>query len=239
LSTPAASTEKAGVVEDFVDIFFSPSTVYERRRDSSAWVPLIVVSIALGVSWYATRNALQPMLDAEFARGMQEALDANRGMTAEQLQQGRKFAEAFGSFAIAAGTPIAIFFTGWALSWTSKLVEAQLKLGTAVMIAAWAFVPRIIGAIVTAGQLQFMKPESLDGMYRISSGPARFLDPDTASPLLVAVAGRFDVFIVWTTLLLAIGVSVVARIPRAQAAVAALCVWVLAALPTVYSSIGR
>lgn len=233
------SIEKAGLVEDFVDIFVSPATVYERRRNSSAWVPLIVVSVVLGLSYFATLGTMQPMMDAEYARGMQATLEANPGLTPEQLAQGRKFAEAFGTFIIIAGTPLAIFFAGFALLLTSKLVDAQLKLGVAVMIAAWAFVPRIIGAIVTAGQLQLMKPESLDGMYRISSGPARFMDPDTASPLLLAIAGRFDVFILWTTLLLAIGLSVVARIPRAQAAVAAVCVWVLAALPTVYSAIGQ
>lgn len=240
MTAPAtASNEKAGVVEDFVDIFFAPSAVYERRRDSSAWVPLIVVSIALGISYWATRGLMQPMMDAEYARGMTATLDANPGLTPEQLAQGRKFAEAFGSFIIIAGTPIAIFFTGLALSLTSKLVEGPLKLRAAVMVAAWAFVPRIIGAIATAAQLQFMKPESLDGMYRISAGPARFMDPDSASPLLLAIAGRFDLFILWSTLLLAIGLSVVARIPRAQAIVGALCVWVLASLPTVYSAIGQ
>ena len=240
MSIPVSEApEKAGAVEDFVDIFVSPATVYERRRNSSAWVPLIVVSVVLGLSYFATRGVMQPMMDAEYARGLQTTMEANPGLTPEQLAQGRKFAETFGMFFIVAGTPIAIFFTGFALMLTSKLVDAQLKLGVALMIAAWAFVPRIIGAIVTAGQLQLMKPDSLDGMYRISAGPARFMDPDTGSPLLLAIAGRFDVFILWTTLLLAIGLSVVARIPRAQAAVAAASVWVLAALPTVYSAIGQ
>jgi hypothetical protein len=122
---------------------------------------------------------------------------------------------------------------------TSKLVDANVKLRTAVMIAAWAFVPRIIASILTAVELRVMQPESLDGAYRLAFSPARFLDPDTTSAVLVAIAGRFDVFILWTTLLLAIGLSVVARIPRAQATVAALAVWVLGALPTVYSAIGQ
>ena len=237
-TSTAPSAEKVGVVEDFVDIFFSPAAVYERRRNSSAWLPLIVVSVVLGLAYYATSAAMQPIFDAEFARGMQATLDKNSNLTAEQLQQGRKFAEGIGRFFIILGTPIAIFFTGIGLVLVSKFVDVSLKLGTAVMIAAWAFVPRIIGSIATAAQLQLMKAESLDGMYRISSGPARFMDPETVSPMLLAVAGRFDLFILWTTALLAIGLSVVGPMPRKQAVVVAGLVWLLASLPTVYGALG-
>jgi hypothetical protein len=228
MSTPAtASNQKAGIVEDFFDIFVTPSAVYERRRDSSAWIPLIVVSVVLGLAYMATSGAMQPIMDAEFDRGMKATLEGNSQLTAEQLQQGRAFAEGFGKVMFIAGTPIAIFFCGLGLMLAGKFVDAQIKLGTGVMIAAWAFVPRIIGALATAIQLQFLKPESLDGMYRISTGPARFMDPDTASPLLLAFAGRLDVFILWTTLLLGIGLAVVARIPRSNAMMAAAGVWVL------------
>lgn len=220
-------TEKAGVVEDFFDIFVAPATVYERRRDSSAWLPLIVVSVVLALAYLATAGAMQPIMDAEYARSMDAILKANPQFTAEQLEQSRAFGEVFGKIAFIVGTPIAIFFCGLGLMLVGKLVDAQLKLGTGVMIAAWAFVPRIIGAVATAIQLQFMKPESLDGMYRISSGPARFMDPGTASPFLLAIAGRVDIFILWTTLLLGIGLSVVARISRANGILAAFGVWTL------------
>ena len=224
---PAPSNQKAGIVEDFFDIFVTPSAVYERRRDSSAWIPLVVVSVVLGLAFIATSGAMQPIMDAEFARGMKATLESDSRFTAEQMQQGRAFAEGFGKIMFIIGTPIAIVFSGLALMLTAKFVDAKIKLGTGVMIAAWAFVPRIIGAVATAIQLQFMKPESLDGIYRISSGPARFMDPDTAPPMLLAIAGRFDLFILWTTLLLAIGLSVVARISRANAMLAAFGVWAL------------
>ena len=132
--------------------------------------------------------------------------------------------------------PIAIFFTGLLLWLTGKLVDARQTLGAAVMIASWAFVPRIIGSVAAAIQLRMMGPANMDGMYRISTGPARFLDPDASSPLLLALAGRFDVFVLWTTLLLAIGLSVVAKIPRASGWMAAVGVWVLGGLPALYGA---
>ena len=45
--------------------------------------------------------------------------------------------------------------------------------------------------------------------------------------MLVAIAGRFDIFILWTTVLLGIGLSVVARLPRFNGMLAAMAVWVL------------
>jgi hypothetical protein len=237
MSTSATPSKQAGLVEDFVDIFVSPSAVYERRRNSTAWLPLIVVSVVVGLAYLAMSGAMQPIIDAEFERGMKQMLESNSGMTAEQLQQGRAFAQGIGKVAIVAGTPIAIFLCGVGLLLMGKLFDSPLKLGTNVMIAAWAFVPRIIGSVLVAAQLQFLAPESLDGAHRISLGPARFLDPDTTSAMLLALASRLDVFILWTTLLFAIGLSVVARIPRSNALVAAAGVWACGTFFALYGAI--
>jgi hypothetical protein len=131
---------------------------------------------------------------------------------------------------------MAIIFCGIGLLLTSKLIDAGLKFGTATMVAAWAFVPRVVGGVITAVQLRFLQPESLDGFYRLSLGPARFMDPETASPLLLGIAGRFDLFILWTTVLIGIGVSVVARVSRSSGMIAAFGVWLLGSFFTLYSS---
>ena len=238
MTTPVTpSTEKAGIVEDFFDIIASPSAVYERRRESSPWLPLLVVSVVMGLAFLATSGAMQPIMDAEYERGMKAMLEANSKFTPEQLEQGRAVAQGFGKLMFIVGTPLAIFFCGLGLMLTAKLVDATLKLGTGVMIAAWAFVPRMLGAVLNAIQLQFMRPESLDGIYRLSVGPARFMDPDTASPILMALAGRFDVFILWTTLLFGIGVSVVARVSRLKGMLAAFGVWVLGSFFALYGAL--
>ena len=45
-------------------------------------------------------------------------------------------------------------------------------------------------------------------------------DPDATSPALLAFIGRLDVFTIWVTVLLAIGLSVTGNIPRSRAAIA-------------------
>jgi hypothetical protein len=79
----------------------------------------------------------------------------------------------------------------------------------------------------------FLDPSQLDGRFRLSFGIGRFLDPDTVSPLLLAVAGRIDLITLWMTALVAIGLSVTGRIPLARAAVAAAIVWFVGGLPLI------
>lgn len=228
---PAPKPEKAGIFEDFVDIFYSPAAVYERRRSASAWIPMMVATLAIGLSYVVSRGAMQPIMDAEAAR-FRAALpvDPNAPAVPESAQA---IADVFGMVGAFVGVPITIALIGLTLWLAGKLFDATQSAGVSIMIAAYAFLPRALQAVLNPLQLRFMSTESLDGMYRLSAGPARVLDPDTTSAVLLAVAGRFDLFILWSTLLLAIGLSVVARIPRAQAYVAAVLVWLAGALPAV------
>jgi len=49
---------------------------------------------------------------------------------------------------------------------------------------------------------------------------------------LLGLVGRIDVFTIWVTILLAIGLAVTGKIPRSRAAIAGVLMWVLGALPT-------
>jgi hypothetical protein len=41
----------------------------------------------------------------------------------------------------------------------------------------------------------------LNGPFRVSLGLGRFFDPDIASPVLLALVGRINVFTIWVTIL--------------------------------------
>ncbi|MFL5469864.1 MAG: hypothetical protein ACJ8AE_08730, partial [Gemmatimonadaceae bacterium] len=60
---------------------------------------------------------------------------------------------------------------------------------------------------------------------------------DRASPIAIAVASRVDVFTIWVTVLLAIGIHVVGRIPKQQAAIVAAFVWIAGGLPAALSAL--
>jgi hypothetical protein len=89
----------------------------------------------------------------------------------------------------------------------------------------------VLEGVLAGAQGLLLDPATLNGRFKLSLGVGRFFDPDTASPVLLALVGRVDVFTIWVTVLLAIGLSVTGRIPRSRAAVAAAIVWVAGALP--------
>ena len=120
-----------------------------------------------------------------------------------------------------------------------KLVDATQTFHAALVVAAYAYVPRILEQVISGVQALLLDPAQLDGRFRLSFGPGRFLDPDTASPLLLAFVGRLDVFTLWITVLIAIGLSVTGRIPLKRAAIAAAVVWLLGGLPTILQAAAR
>lgn len=228
---------KASLWEDFVDIFYAPSQVFARRADGKFGMPLLFLAVVCAVLAFLTKNAMQPIMDAEFARRSAEMMRKNPNLTAEQLASGRGFFETFGPIFFAVGITISVFGTGLVLWVVGKLFDAKESVAAAIMIATYAEMPRIVQLLVSAAQGLFMAPEKLTSMYSIGLSPARFMDPDHASQVMMALASRVDPFIIWITVLLAIGLHVVAKIPKQQAYIAAAIVWVVGALPAVFGAL--
>lgn len=238
-TTPAAppTPKKAGLWEDFIDIFYAPSDVFARRINSGFFIPMLVVTLLVGLIFLATANAMQPILDAEFTRGMAAAQKANPNITDAQMQAGRKIGETFAKIGIFVGTPISIFFSGLFLWVVGKFFGAKQTFGAALMVAAYASVVKVLGAIAGAVQLLLLDTSSMNGYLRLSLGVGRFFDPDTASPALLALVGRLDIFTIWMTILLGIGLAVTGKIPRTQAMIAAAIVWIIGAAPALLGAL--
>ena len=232
---PAPS--RVSLWEDFVDIFYAPSSVFARRADGKYGMALFVLIAAGVVLFFLTKNAMQPVMDAEFARQSAAALKKNPNMTAEQIAGGRGFFESFGFIFVIVGTAVAVFLTGLTLWVVGKLFDAKESLAAALMIATYSEVPRLVQALTNAAQGLIMSPDKLTSMNSVSLSPARFLDPDATSPVLLGLASRVDVFTIWVTVLLAIGLRVVGRIPKQQAAIAAALLWLLGAVPAILGAL--
>jgi Yip1 domain len=228
---------KASLWEDFVDIFYAPSSVFARRADGKFGMPLLFLVVVCAVLAFLTKNAMQPVMDAEFARQSAAMLRKNPNLTAEQMASGRGFFETLGPIFFALGITISVFGTGLVLWAVGKLFDGKESVAAAIMIATYAEMPRIIQILVSAAQGLFMAPEKLTSMYSIGLSPARFMDPDHASQVIMALASRVDPFVIWITVLLAIGLHVIGKIPKQEAAIAAAITWVVGALPAVFGAL--
>jgi hypothetical protein len=231
------SPAKAGLWEDFVDIFYAPSSVFVRRSDGKFGMALLLLVIIAGVLVFVTKNAMQPVMDAEFARQSAAAMRKNPNLTAEQLATGRNFFEMVGPLFYAVILTISVFGTGVVLWAVGKLFDAKESVAAAIMVATYAEVPRIVQILTNAAQGLIMSPEKLTSLNSVGFSLARFMNPDTASPVMIALASRVDLFTIWVTVLLAIGLHVVGKIPKQQAAIVAAITWVVGALLPVFGAI--
>jgi hypothetical protein len=223
--------ESVSIWEDFIDIFYAPSAVFARRAQGTLWIPLLVVTLAVGLLVYLNSGLLQPMMEAEFNRGVAVAMRQNPRITPELVDTMRRASMRISQLGAFLGVPIAIVMTGTALWLIGKLFEAKEAYRTALIVAAYAWVPRILEAVVNGLQGLMLDPAQLTGRFRVSLGVGRFFDPDTTSLILLGFLGRIDLFTIWVTVLLAIGLSVTGGISRSRAFIAAPLIWAVGALP--------
>jgi hypothetical protein len=134
--------------------------------------------------------------------------------------------------------PIGIAITAVILWLAGKLIGASIAFAASMMIATYSQFPRVIEMITNALQGLLLSPEAITGRYSVQFGPARFLDAST-NPFVLTILGGLDIFTIWVTVLLAIGLAVVARVPRKQAAIAAIAVWLVTLLPSLYQALSQ
>src|ERR1041385_5626840 len=104
-SSPASAPVTSSRWEDFIDVFIAPTQLFRRRSDGKFGHALVVLLVVIGVVFFLTRNAMQPIMDAEFQRSMA----ANPRVTPEQLETARKFAASFAPVFVIISIPIVAF----------------------------------------------------------------------------------------------------------------------------------
>ena len=233
--TATAAPKAPSVWEDFIDIFASPSEVFRRRQNGNWFIPMIVVTIVVFAIFLGTKSLTQPVFDAEFARGMATAMKRNPQLTPDQIEKGRGFASVAVAIAFLFAIPVATLFVGLCTWLVGKLFDATIGFGAALLVAAYAEFPKIFQPVVGALIAFFSDPSTLNSAAKITASPAHFFDVSNTSPVALALLQRFDVFTIWCTILLGIGLAVIGKIPRSKAMMAAVIVW---ALSTVFPLLG-
>jgi len=235
-SPPEVVHGEASLWEDFVDIYYAPRQVFERRVEGGRWgIVLLIVTAVMALLYFAGQSVLGPLFDAEFSRAMQE----NPNLTAEQLAQAREMAATFGLIAFTVTFPVAVVITGFLLWGIGKLFDSVATVGGALLIATYAQFPRLPQQALGLLQGLVLDVGSMRSIYGVSFSPARFMDPAEVSQLVMAIAGRLDLFVLWSTVLLAIGLQAIGRVPRMQAYVTAGIVWALGAAPMILGALAQ
>ena len=222
--------EKSSLFEDFIDIFHAPSTVFARRASSGFWMPLLVVSLIAGVFAFANRSVNSQIFDVEFDRGAASAMAKNPQITPEMMATQRSISTKIASFMGYIGTPIALFVLGLFAWLAAKVVKAKISYEQAVVILTFAWIPRLVQGLLVTIQALLMDTSQITSMHSLGASPARFMDPETTSRSTMAIVGRFDVFTIWVTVLIGIGIAVMGKVDRTKGYIAAGLLFVLGTL---------
>jgi hypothetical protein len=229
-ASTATPTTQSSFWEDVIDIFFQPSQVFRRREHRSVWPPMLFVALSIGIIFFATFNTLQPMMDAEFQRNAASMMQKNPQITQEQLDKMRSVGEATTRYGIGVVMLVTMFVVG-VLTWVlGKIVGSKQTFHAALVVAAWSYMPRIIGAVLGGVQGLLMDPSNFTSPLSISLSPARFMDPDATNPFLLQVAGRFDLITIWVTVLLAIGLYVTGKVTKERAVIFGILIFIVGSL---------
>lgn len=222
---------KASAWEDIIDIFYAPSDVFARReRDPKFGVAMVVQTLLMAALFYAMVEIFSHVFDAMTDAALRKAMQDNPQMTEQMAQQGRSFARYSQLFGQVIGWPLLILMVGAVLWLVGKLFDSQASFKQALMVTTFAQFPRVIGLILSILLGLVTDTTAVKTMYGISLSPARLL-PETTNPFVLTFLMRLDPFLIWTTVLLGIGLAIVGKIPRQRAMMAAFIVWLLGVIP--------
>lgn len=239
-SAAPAVTDRPGTRrwDDYLEIFIHPSAVFRRREGTNPFPPLLMLTLVTAILFFATSAALEPVFEAEMERGLARMAE-NPQVTPEQLEGARSFGRTMSMVMIPVTTFIIPLLVGVVLWLVAKGAGSVATLGNAIVVAVFAYFPRVLDWVVAAVLALVTPEEQIRGRFDVTLGLGRFLDPATASPLALAFLGRIDLFTIWVTVLLAIGIRIVGRISTAQAAIVAGLVWLVGALPALFGAMGQ
>jgi len=236
-STPITAVPKTSFWEDVIDIFVSPAAVFRRREKTSVWPPMLFVALSIAVIFFATFNTLEPIFDAEFSRRTAKMMAQNPALTPEMLEKMRGVQTGVAKYGLSIVMIVTMFVLG-CVSWlVGKMFDSKQTFNAALVVAAWAYMPRILGALINAIQGLLMDPAKMTSILAISLSPARFMDPEASNPILYQMAGRLDLITIWVTVLLAIGLVVTGKVTKGRAAIFGVIMWIVGSLPQIQQAL--
>ena len=223
---PAPPAPATSVWEDFIDIFYAPASVFDRRRLGQFGLAMVILIVLTALLVAGFWNALGPMFEATVDLTLRKAAASGQAMSAEQMSAGRRIGAMFAGAMAVIGVPLAILFGALAVWLFGKLLDAPLNFAQAMTVMTFANIPRVLSWVVIG--VQGLLGDATKPIFSYMLAPTRFMDPETTSTMMMALWSRFELFTLWATVLIGIGIAVIARVPRGRGFAVAALVWVVA-----------
>ncbi len=233
----AGTAETGGLsqVERVVDTFVAPGKTFtDILRNTSWWLPFLLLVIVTMGSTYAIdqkigfdKVAEQSITQSATTEEQMASMPADqRAATIHRIAVGQKY----GSYGAAV---IILIFVGIValLNWATLNfgMGAKTTFGQNFAVAMYAGLPRLFtGLLNIAFVYAGVNTENFDLNNPVGTNIGYYL---TSSPHWVQVAGSFfDIFGLWTLALSVVGLSIISKKSKGQAAIVAVGWWLVGLL---------
>lgn len=232
--TPPPAPPTTPVWEDILDIFISPSTVFERRKEDPTfflpWIIFVAVIAALVIGGW---GILEPVMHADQMRAVERAIASHPDLPpniVEAMRSGNTPGAGIAKFIVPIAAAVVVLLVGLVTWLGGRVVGATTTLAQGMMVAAYAYFPKILDGIASLVLAIALPDSMLNTAGHLKLGPSMFLDPDRTPLVLTAVVTRLDLFTLWTTVLLALGLKVTGKLTTQKAVIAGIVIWCIGAL---------
>ncbi len=236
----AVSSSGSGLseIERVVDTFVAPSkTFVDILRSSRWWLPFVLmVLVTVSVSFVVDKQVGYARVAENQIHQSPKQEDQFNQLTAEQrtarlngMAVGYRYSS-YASFVF-----ILIFVAIVSLLYWATFnfgLGARTTYGQMIAVSMYASLPRLITGVLTIVTLLFGgDADSYEMRNPVGTNIAYYL-PD-AGPAIKAALGFVDVIGVWVLVLLILGTSIVAKVPRGKAAAVVIGWWIVGMLLSV------
>lgn len=218
--------------EDALDIFYSPSEVFQRRRDGRYGMALLIlIAVSIGV-YFLSAQVNEAIFDIEFKKGIAAQAAAGQPLNEKQLAEMKAFSAKFSSlfvYALPFFSAIAAWVTGLVLMLLGNVMGGKFTYGKATALGVLAGFPELLNRAAVGAQGLVLDPSTITSKYSFALSAARFL-PDTSNSLVLKMAAIADPFVLWSGFLVGLGAHIIGDMEKEKAAVLAVIYTVLSAL---------
>jgi len=227
-SNPSPAAPK-NVFQRFAGVLFAPAETFEDIvRKPNVLAPMIILILIAYVSTFV----IMPIMDWDAVLSTQEtAMRAqNPNLSDADVERMAGFTKTIGKVMGFIGP---IFGVIWwlvvaaVLFLTFRMFGGQGTFGAAFSLTVYSWIPLTLFSIVLT--IVARAKGAFDPTHAatiVMSNPA-FLVDLKAHPVLFALLGSFDVFTIWTIVLLIIGFATMARFSKAKSTLMVLPLWIL------------
>lgn len=231
---PLTPADQTAPWEEMLEIFYAPSRVFRRRMgDTRFLVPFLVVVLGVALIMYAGWPIVENAAHADSLRAIERYIASHPQLPADAVDKMRQGAQTGGNGAryfAGPGVALVIGLLGLFVWLSGKIVGAKTTMEQAYMISAYAYLPKLLGALAMIVLALVLPDSMLNTQWHLTLGAGLALNPDTTSLKMAALLARVDLWTLWVTFLIALGLKITGGLSTARATVAGVVIWLIGAI---------